>query len=194
MIDGRKRRAFAPGGDVGRTKVGDDVDLERRRGARAVAELSRQALARPMQNGLAVQADERDPFARNGKALKERLDRRDMGVGHQALEFELRRLGFAQVGDHRAQTLRDLRRVGESRRGPGLELSLAVAFDQRDVDSVHRRAADDADRGLQSLAITHRLRSDSRFRSDWRPAPTARPTGRSRWPRARRRTDNRTAD
>ena len=149
MIDGRERRAFASRGDVGRTKVRDDVDLERRRGARAVAELPRQAVARPMQNGLAVQTDERDALAGNGKSLEKRLDRRDMGVGHQALEFELRRLGFAQVGDHRAQTLRDLGRVRESRRGPGLELRLAVAFDQRDVDSVHRRAADDADRGLR---------------------------------------------
>ena len=81
---------------------------ERGSGARAVAELAGQALSRPMQNGLAVQANERDLFARKRKLVKKRLDRRDMGVGHQALEFELRRLGFAQVGDHRAQPLRDL--------------------------------------------------------------------------------------
>ena len=168
--------------------------LERRGGARAVAELPRQAFARPMQDGLAVQANKRDARAGNGKLVEKRLDRGDMGVSHQALELELRRLGFAQVGDHRAQALRDRLRVRESRRGPGPELRLAVAFDQRDVDSVHRRAADDADRGSSSPTITHRLRSDSGFRSDWRQGSTARPTGRSRWPRARRRTDNRTAD
>ncbi len=101
MIDGRKRRAFASGGDISRTKVRHDVDLERRGGARAIAKLARQALARPMQNGLPVQANERHALAGKGKALEKRLDRGDMGVGHQALEFELRRLGFAQVGDHR---------------------------------------------------------------------------------------------
>ena len=116
VIDRRERRAFASGRDIGRTKVRDDVDLERRRGARAVAELARQAGARPMQDGLAVQADERDALAGNGKPLEKRLDRRDMGVGHQALELELRRLGLAQVGDHRAQALRDRRRIGEGRR------------------------------------------------------------------------------
>ena len=38
-IDRRERRALAAGGDVGRAEVADDVDAERRRGARAVAEL-----------------------------------------------------------------------------------------------------------------------------------------------------------
>ena len=205
MIDGRERRAFAPGGDVGRTKVRDHVDLERRRGARAVAELPRKARARPMQDGLAVQADESNAVAGDRMSLKKRLDRRDMGVGHQALKLELRRLGFAQVGDHRAQALSDSRRVGEGRGRPGLELRFAVAFDQRDVDPVHRRAADDADRGRYSLSPRGEGwgegRSDSppnrlsltRFRSDWRRAPTIRPTCRSRWPRARRRTGSRRA-
>ena len=101
-----------------------------------------------MQDRLAVQADKCDALARDREPIEKRVDRRDMGVGHQALELELRRLGFAQVGDHRAQTLRDLRRIGESRRGSGLELSLAVAFNQRNVNSVHRRAADDADRSF----------------------------------------------
>ena len=109
MIDGRKRRAFASGGDISRTKIRDNVDLERGRGASAITELPRQAVARPMQNGLPVQANERDALAGHRKPLEKRLDRGDMGVSHQALEFELRRLGFAQVGDHRAQTLRDLR-------------------------------------------------------------------------------------
>ena len=40
-----------------------------------------------MQNGLAMQADQRDAFARDGEALEERLDRRDMSVRHVALEL-----------------------------------------------------------------------------------------------------------
>ena len=96
MIDGRERRPFAASRHVGRTKVRDDVDLERRRGTLAVAELPRKACARSMQDGLAVQADESDALAGNRKPVKERLDRGHMGgVGHQALELELRRLGFS---------------------------------------------------------------------------------------------------
>ena len=91
VIDRRERRAFAARRDVGRTEVRDDVDPERGRRARAVAELARQAEARPMQDGLAVQADQRDALAGNRESLEKRLDRRDMGVGHVALEIGLRR-------------------------------------------------------------------------------------------------------
>ena len=97
MIDGRERRAFAPGGDVRRTKVRHDVGLKRRRGARPIAQLPRQPLSRLMQNGLPVEANERHAFAGNRKPFEKRLDRSDMGVGHETLEFELRRLRFAQV-------------------------------------------------------------------------------------------------
>jgi hypothetical protein len=81
-------------------------------------------------------------------SLDKRLDRSDMGVGHEALELDLRRLGLAQVGHDRAEALRDLVRVGESFGGPGFEPRLAVAVDERNVDSIHRRAADDADRSF----------------------------------------------
>jgi hypothetical protein len=99
-----------------------------------------------------MQADQRDAVARNRKSLQESLNRRDMGVGHVALEFELRGLGFAQVRDHRAQALGHVPGVREGRGGPGFELRFAVAFDQRDVDPVHRRAADDPDREENPLA------------------------------------------
>ena len=95
MIDRRERSAFASGRDVGCAKVRDHIDSERRRCARPIAELAGQAGARPMQDRLAMQADEGDPLAGKRKSLKKRLDRRDMGVGHEALELELRRLGFA---------------------------------------------------------------------------------------------------
>ena len=88
-----------------------------------------------MQDGLAVQADQRDALARNRKSLKKRLDRRDMGVGHVALELELRRLGFAQVRDHRAQALGHVLGVGEGRGGPGLR-----AAPRRRFRSARRRS------------------------------------------------------
>ena len=99
-----------------------------------------------------MQADQRDALARDREPLEERLDRRHMGVGHVALELELGRLGFAEIGDHRAQALGHGLGVGDSRGRPGFELRLAVAFDQRDVDSVHRRATDDANRIKNPLA------------------------------------------
>ena len=99
-----------------------------------------------------MQADQGDALARNRKPFEERLDRGDMGVGHVALELGLRRLGFARVGDHRAQAPRHRLRVGEGRGGAGFEPVFAVAFDQRDVDPVHRGAADDADRTKNPLA------------------------------------------
>ena len=103
MIDRRERRAFAAGRDIGRAEVADDVDAERSGGARAVAELAREAGARPVQDRLAVQADERDALARDAEAVEKGLDRRDMGVGHRALEFGLRLFRFGGVGDDGAQ-------------------------------------------------------------------------------------------
>ena len=80
MVDRRERRALASRLDVGRTEVRDEIEAERGRCARAVTELARQAEARPMQDGLAVQADQRDPLAGDREPVEERLDRGDMGV------------------------------------------------------------------------------------------------------------------
>ena len=105
-----------------------------------------------MQNGLTMQADERDTVAGNRKPLKKSLDRRDMGVGHVAFERRLRRLDLARIRDDCAQASRGPLRVGESCRRASFEQRLAVAFNQRDVDPVHRRAADDADGGSYPLS------------------------------------------
>ena len=91
----RSASAFASGRDIGRAKVRDHIDSERRRGARPITELAGEARARPMQDRLPMQADKGDPLTGERKSFEERLDRRDMRVGHEALELELRRLGLA---------------------------------------------------------------------------------------------------
>ena len=88
MIDGRERRPFAASRHVGRTKVRDDVDLERRRGTLAVAELPRKACARSMQDGLAVQADESDAPAGNRKS--------GTGMTQKLLAAEEKTVSFGQ--------------------------------------------------------------------------------------------------
>ena len=106
-----------------------------------------------------MQPDQRDGLARNRKSPKKGLDRRDMGVGHLALEIRLRRLRLTGARDDCAQALRDPLGVGESRGGAGFDPRFAVAHDQRDVDAVHRRAADDADRGRQAIRRSAHLGS-----------------------------------
>ena len=78
-----------------------------------------------------------------------------MGVGHLALELELRLFRLARARHHRAQCARERFRIGEGRAGAGRYPLLAVAADECDVDAVHRRAAYDAEGGVQRFA--HRL-------------------------------------
>ena len=104
-----------------------------------------------MQNGLAVHADERDALAGNGETIEKSLNGGDVGVGDDALEFDLRLFRFAWVGDHGAERRRCPLGVGKGRGGTGLDALGAVAHDQRHVDSVHRGPADDADRSRQVL-------------------------------------------
>ena len=154
MIDRRKRRAFAAGGDIGRAEVADDVDFERRRGAQAVAELPGHPGGRPMQDRLAVQPGKDDAVARNRKARAESLDGLDMGVGHRAFELRLRASGGGRIGHDRPQPLSHGLRIGKGRGRPRLDPRLAVALDQRHVDPIHRRAADYAD-GEQEAGVAH---------------------------------------
>ena len=185
VIDRRERRALAPGLHVGRTEVRDHIEAERGRRARAVAELARQPVARPMQDRLAMQADQRDALARDRKPIEKRLDRRDMGVGDVALELGLRRLGFARVRrPPRAGAGPPASGRGRSRparlracSSPSLSIS-ATSIPSIDVPL------------MTPIAVLTSRFNRHRFRPDWRRAPTARRPCRSRWPRARRRTGN----
>ncbi len=87
VIEGDERRAFAPRCDVGRAEIADDIDAKRGGGARAIAELASEALARPMQHGLPVQPDQGDATPVDGELAKEGFDRADMGVGDGDLKL-----------------------------------------------------------------------------------------------------------
>ena len=100
-----------------------------------------------------MQAGERDLLAPDPEPLHEGLDRGDMRVGDGAFQFGLRLLRLRRVGDDGAQGARRRLGIGEGRGRPGLDMRLAVAADERDVDPVHRRAADDADRGGEGRGV-----------------------------------------
>ena len=109
-----------------------------------------------MQHRLAVQPDDLDLAPVDGEFGEKALDRRDMRVGDGGFELDERPRRARRVGDDRAQLGRDLGRVGIGRARAGLEARLAVGADQRDVDAVHRRAADGADRRRQvARAVAH---------------------------------------
>ena len=69
-----------------------------------------------------------------------------MRVGDGALEVLQRFPRARGIGDDFAQRLPHVVGIGISRAGAGLDARFGVAADQRDVDAVHRGAADDADR------------------------------------------------
>ena len=79
-------------------------------------------------------------------------DRGDMCIGDGALKLRLRRLRLGWIGDDGAQAPRRFLRIGEGRGRSWLNPRLAIGSNQRDVDPVHRRAADDADGGLKRAA------------------------------------------
>ena len=81
----RQRRALAAGGDIGRAKIGDDVDPEPARQPSAVAQLPGAPLGRAMQDRVAVQAD--DVGCHTRMAREKLLDRFGMQSGE--LGFDL---------------------------------------------------------------------------------------------------------
>ena len=60
VIDRHERRALPAGRDVGGAEIMHDRDMDRPGQRRAVADLHRQSLLRPVQHGLAVEADDID--------------------------------------------------------------------------------------------------------------------------------------
>ncbi len=70
---------------------------------------------------------------------------RDMRVGDVALQLIERPFGLGRIGDDRAQSGGDFGRIGIGRPGADARDGFAVALQRRDVDPVHRGAADDPD-------------------------------------------------
>ena len=85
MIDRHEWRALAAGGDVGGAEIMHDGDMNGLGQRRAVADLHRQLLRRPMQHGLAVEADDVDILEGNVVLRGESRDGLGMRDGDGAL-------------------------------------------------------------------------------------------------------------
>ncbi len=113
-----------------------------------------------MQHRLAVIADEIDLPAIDAVGAEEAIDRLGVELGQLALHLAegagprgalAQLLGLAQGP---AQLHLDVRRVGEARHRPALQLAVAVGIQQRHVDAVHRGPAHQPQRAPQ-LAHQH---------------------------------------
>ena len=147
------RRPLPAGRDVGGAEIVDHRDAEPRRQRAAVAELHGHAAVRPVQDGLAVEAHDRDLARRHAVRRQERLDRLGVHVGHELLGVgeDLRPLGA--VGQAEIAAGRDgaahhralLLAVGPVAGRPDPVDGLAVGVEQRHVDAVIGGAAHQAD-------------------------------------------------
>ncbi len=108
-----------------------------------------------MQHRLAVIADEIDLALVDAVGAQEAIDGIGVELGQRALDVAeaagaraalAQILGLTQGG---AQFHLDLGRIGVARRRPVPQLLVAVGFEQRHVDAVHRRAAHQPERALQ---------------------------------------------
>ena len=76
-----QRRALPAGGDIGGAEIVDHRDAEPCGERRAVADLDGQAAVRPVQDGLAVEADHCHFARRHAVGGEKRLDRLGMRIG-----------------------------------------------------------------------------------------------------------------
>jgi tyrosyl-tRNA synthetase len=141
--DRRERRPFAARRDVGRAEIGDDGETGLRCKERAVADLPGAALFRPVQDGVAVKADEVDGAEIMGVA--QGSDRLGMDEGERALDLGDRPGAAEHAADRGAQRCR----VGTRQGRAGLDMIAAVGDDESGVDAVHRGAAHQPDRAPQ---------------------------------------------
>ena len=69
MIERDQRRALPSRRDIGRAEIRDHIHAELCARARAIEELAGKTLARPVQHGLAMEADDGDAAFRDAKFL-----------------------------------------------------------------------------------------------------------------------------
>ena len=96
MIERHQRRALAARLHIGAAEIIDHIDAGQPRQQRAVADLPGPVLRRPVQDGLAVKADQRDLVRRQPGLGQQRLDRLGMGLGQMPF-------GLADGMRHRAR-------------------------------------------------------------------------------------------
>ena len=155
MIDRHQRRALPASGDIGGAEIVHHRQSQRLRKPFAFADLDRQPVVRPMQNGLAVKADDIDRGAIDLVCREKRFHRlgmcardeifRGCNLGREFLAPRDLRCGVERL----AQQYPLLLAIGPvSRRPEGFDL-LAVGPQPRDIHPVERGAAH------QAYRVTH---------------------------------------
>ncbi len=154
-----ERRTLSARRDIGSTQIVDDGNAGFACERGTIAKLDRQLLARPVQHRLTVIADDIDAAAVDAVHGQERIHRARVQHGGDLLGLRdhTRPLGaHAQNGRlvHGAAQDRNLVLLIEMERArPEARDLLAIRFDRRNVDAVHRRAAHQPDRPHAALIL-----------------------------------------
>jgi tyrosyl-tRNA synthetase len=155
----RERRALAAGRDIVAAEIVYHVDAGERGEQRAIADLPGAALARTMQDRVAVKPDQIDIADR--VLLPQRIDRRGMEVRELALDAR----DIARTAEHAAEPFAELGRIRHGQERPGLDLIAPVGPDEGGVDSIERRATHQTDDAVDARRIHALIR-----RPDMAPA------------------------
>ena len=131
----------------------------------AIPQLHRQCLQWPVQNGLPVKADHIHIAGRKPLAGQKSLHGRYMPVGQVCFELsqitrpvaaQLDRLGRFQ---RQLEALAKLHVVSGKGRSAAPHDSVAIRFEHRQIDAIHRRAAHQPDGPFEIAASRHHLSS-----------------------------------
>ncbi|GAV36566.1 hypothetical protein ROTAS13_04254 [Roseomonas sp. TAS13] len=169
VVERHQRRPLAARRDIGVAEAVHHRQAQARGGGIAEDELAGEARLRPVQHGLAVQADHGDLLARQAGLGQETLHRRRMGPGdrlfqrrERVAQHPLRLRRQAQQGGAQAGL------VGIGTALAGLHQRFAVAAEGGDIDPVYRGAADDPDGGGGGMAGHGRTPEAGIAGSGWR--------------------------
>ncbi len=145
MEQGHQRRPLAAGRHILRAEVVDDGNAEFSRQQGAVADLPGAALLRPMQDGVAVEADHVD--VRGAEACRPQQHAHGLGVIERDLALD--RGDIAPAAEDAAQALAQGVGIGQrkGRAAPGD--GFAIGDQQRRIDAVERGAAHQTETGTE---------------------------------------------
>jgi len=142
MIDRDERRALPAGGHIGRAKIVHHRNADRFRQRVGIADLYGQPLSRPMQDCLAMEADNLDVFARDMILREEGSNGFGVRHGHGALglaDHARPRVALRQIDRLRKRLSQQAAFVVGVRTIAGRSErrhSLAIGFDQGDIDTI----------------------------------------------------------
>src|SRR5512134_2404784 len=143
MIERHERRPLTARRHIGRSEVVDDGNADCGGEPRAVTDLQRASLLRPVPYGLSMKADDVDGRWPNTGVREQSRD----GFRVQVRKFldHWPPGGIRFAAEQGTQPIAEVGGVRGGRRRPVLEYPLAIGDQQRSVDAVERGAAHQAD-------------------------------------------------